>query len=366
MIEFARLYFLACELKPTLPEHKLLRLLPPKQVELLISAVKSGIGSGLANYDQLAALYEMGKSENVSHENFKTTLSGMLEEAISAKSNISIDERIQLWGKLAKYYESRKIAPPVVRKFNEQGPELVLFATGFAPLDKVLGKNKKPGEIIPTEVITIIAQPGTGKSYISLAIANAWKHGPVLLYDPENGEGLVMSRANSAVKVGDPEYDNKRFIFGHYDPDDILAYIQDNPMEGLLVILDSMHCICGDGRSPASGAEYERMLRIMSAMKKYAKLIIGTTQVKRGADGDDLEAAAASASIERWTGAQIHLSKEDELEDNLQQYRMYCSKNRSGVQGQEVRFAFDYEKAKTYLIEPQKYTPTLLDDMESF
>src|SRR6476660_4875235 len=107
MIELARLFFLACELQPPLPSFKLMRCLPPKYVELLTSAAKNGIAGGIANYQQLAVLYEKGAQfgiEPTQHE-FKTLLTAMLREEIE-KREMSIDERMVLLEALTNYYKS--------------------------------------------------------------------------------------------------------------------------------------------------------------------------------------------------------------------------------------------------------------------
>ena len=359
MIEIARIFFLAAELKPNLPDLKLMRCLPLKYTELITSAAKNGIASGVANFEQLATLYEAGARFGIEPTiiEFRSLLTNLLREEIE-KRDMQIEDRLDLLDRLVRFYkQGTSYIAQVRRNFNSPAPIMAKFSTGFAPLDKVLG-----GSTV-TEVTTIVATTGTGKSYISLAIAAGWKHGSVWFYDPENGESLMLTRTESIDR--DKSYDNKELIFGFYNPEQILEELRDNPDPGRLIIMDSLHFICGTGRTPDSGTRYERTYNAAVAMKQYCKKIIITTQVKRGADGDSIDSAAASSCIEHHSGAMIHLSKGLPLGDGTYEYRMFCSKNRNGVGGTEVKFAFDYEKAVCrYIVEAPIFSEETMETME--
>lgn len=359
MIELARIYFLACELQPPLPNHKLMRQLPPKYAELIASAAANGLASGIAGYAQLAQLYEKGAQFGIEPTllEFKGLMTALLREEIE-KREMSLFERMELSAQLVAYFRQGESFITQERlKFNTPAPPLNRFSTGFAPLDSVLGGNAV------TSVVTLIASPGTGKSYLSLAIAAGWSHGSVLFYDPENGSGLMLERAQS-IDV-DRKPDNKEFIFGYYNPDEILEELREDPDPGRLIIMDSLHFICGTGRTPDSGAKYEKAYTTAVAMQQHCKLVLITTQVKRGADGDSIDAGAASSCIERHSGAQIHLSKGELLPDGATEYRMFCSKNRYGPGGLEIKFAFDYFNAICrYLVEDLKYSEEAMEQME--
>ena len=359
MIEIARIFFLAAELKPNLPDFKLMRCLPPKYTELITSAAKNGVASGVANYEQLATLYEAGARFGIepTEIEFRSLLTNMIREEIE-KRDMQIEERLDLMDRLVRFYkQGTSYIAQVCRTFNSPPPLMSKFSTGFDPLDKVLG-----GSVV-TGATTIVANPGTGKSYVSIAIASNWKHGSVWFYDPENGEGLMLTRTESIDR--DESYDSKKLFFGFYNPEEILEKLRDDPDPGRLVIMDSLHFICGTGRTPDSGAKYERSYQAAIAMKQYCKKIIITTQVKRGGDGDSIDAGAASSCIERHSDAQIHLSKGLPLGDGTYEYRMFCSKNRNGVGGTEVKFAFDYDKAICrYIVEAPVFSEEAMETME--
>jgi hypothetical protein len=362
MIELARLYYLACELRPNLPEHKLLQVLPRMYTELITSAAKNGISSGIANYEQLATLYSTGEALNIdpTENEFKSLISTMIANHIEDKKDLPIDEKIKYYERLTRYYkQGESFIPQVRRTFNSPAPVISKFSSGFPPYDKVLG-----GSIV-NDVTTIIANPGTGKSYISMAIAAAWPHGSVRIYDPENGEGVVLNRAETLPGRGSEDYDHKELIFGWYSAEDILQELKDNPDHNMLVILDSLHFVCGDGSSPESRANYFHTYKAAVAMKQFCKHVIITTQVKRGANGDSIDAGAASSTIERDSGAQLHLSKGMYLGNGTVEYRLFSSKNRHGPNQVEVNFVFDYVSAKcVHIVEPPVFTQEMYENME--
>lgn len=367
-IELARLYYLACELRPNLPDHKLMQVLPKMYTELITSGCKNGISSGISNYQQLAQLYSMGEAIGIepTENEFKSLISSMIASEVESKKELPIDVKINYYDRLTRYYkQGESFIPQVRRTFNSPAPLVSKFSSGFLPYDKVLGATPENPFSVVNDVTTIIANPGTGKSYLSLAIGAAWPHGSVYIYDPENGEGVVLNRAETLPDRGSESYDNKHIIFGWYGVETILEHFKDNPDLNALVILDSLHFVCGDGSDPSSRMEYFKAYKAAVALKQYVKHVIITTQVKRGANGDSIDAAAASSTIERDSGALLHLSKGMYLGNGTVEYRLFSSKYRHGPNQVEVNFIFDYVKAQcVHIVEPMVMTKELYDNME--
>ena len=360
MIEIARLYFLACELKPELPDYRLMSLITPKYRELIKSAATNGISSGIAGYEQLRAIYDAGKAIDIepSNQEFKSLLSSMINSSLDQKEDYSIDDKMDLMTRLTAYYKSGKSTiPKVIRKFTDEPPEFLFFQSGFEPLDRVLVKGLVKG------ITTIVANAGVGKSYIALAIAAVWD-GPVIYYEPENGEALTLTRIATMDKSN---LENKEIHFGFYHSKEILEYVKDHADENLLVIMDSLSVVCGEGRDSNSGSLYVETYQDSIKMLEYCKHVLITTHLRRHSDGDTISAAGASSAIEKYSTAQIHLSKEGKLPDGCWQYRFFTPKYRAGESQVEVKFAFNYEEAKCmYIVEQPKFTNQLLEEMEEF
>jgi hypothetical protein len=347
MQEVYRLYYLAVELRPELPDSRLMALLPPKIRDLIESGTRDGLGAGMANYGTLQATYMEGANGvEATDSEFRGLLTAMLDSEVSRREDLPLTTRMKYRSRLASYYTQNKSVIATKRvKFNEKSDPLLRFPTGFLPIDTVLG-----GRGITAGVITLIAVPGSGKTYLSQAIANL-HNGAVWMFDAETGEGLVMDRQKDIDGVN---LDNKEYIFGSYNVEDIYEDARANPDPERLIILDSLHFVCGDGRTPESGARYSAAYKwaIEMAHAGYCKYVLITTQVKRGSDGNSIDSAAASATIERDSSALINLTKLHPLPDGTVKMRLFCNKNRMGLAGAITYFAFRYEKGKAeYVIE---------------
>lgn len=340
MEEIFRLYYLAVELRPTLPNTKLMNILPRKYADLIYSGVRDGLGSMLAGYETLAASYMRGASSGVtaSEREFKSLITALIHRELSSKTDIRLEDQIQLQGALASYYQSgTSIIKQKRVKFNTKSSPLAKFSSGFEPLDVVLGGALLKG------VITLLGIPSMGKTYIAQAIANSWQHGSVWFCEPEVGEDLILDRQDNIAGF---DLESKEYFFGHYSPEAMLDMVQEEPDENRLIVWDSLHVICGTGSTPESRNKYERAYETAIRLKAHCKLLIITTQVKRGNSGDEIDSGAASSCIERYSDAQINIRKELLLPDGCNQVRLFCSKNRMGPGGGLVNFAFNYEKGK--------------------
>ncbi len=337
MEEIFRLYYLAVELRPILPNTKLMNILPRKYADLIYSGVRDGLGSMLAGYETLTASYMRGASSGVTpteHE-FKSLITALIHRELSSKTDIRLEDQISLQGALANYYQSGSSIIQQKRvKFTSKPSPLSKFSSGFEPLDAILG-----GQVLKS-VITLLAVPASGKTYIAQAIANNWSHGSAWYFEPEVGEDLILDR-QERISTG-VNLDSKEYFFGNYSPEAVLDLVKEEPDENRIIVWDSLHVICGTGSTPESRAKYERAYEIAVRLKDHCKLLIITTQVKRGNSGDDIDSGAASSCIERYSDAQINIRKELLLPDGANQVRLFCSKNRMGPGGGLVNFAFDY------------------------
>jgi hypothetical protein len=347
MRELHRLYYLAVDLKPRLPDRKLLDLLPKTWGRLIQSAVDDGTGSGLASQAQLDDFYMKGAESGIKPtlKEFKGLLCTVIRENLREKEKeLSNADATRLYGLLHRFYtydDSKR--PEKWMSFNAKAPDLVTFSSCFPPLDDIIraGVKNEPG--VFTEIITMLGFTGTGKSVLTLAIGKEWNHGSVWYFDPEVGEGLTLYRLNVMETLHDP---SKMVVFGDYDIDEVLQRCIDDPDPNRLLIFDSLHAICGDGDTSDSRQMYANYYKKFSKMKDYVKLIIVTTQIKRGDDGKNLHSAAGSRNIENWSGALVSAHQGGIIagpnNEPYNEVKLYGIKNRMGQKNRECDFVFDY------------------------
>lgn len=354
-----RLFRLACDTRPTLPSRDLMNVLAPDIRDLISSGAKSGFNTNHAQLAQLEVIYTTGASDRPStQEEFRELLSQAIFDTLLEAHTMDTRKRTALFAQLDAYSTSTSVIPQTRRAWNSPAPPSTHFQTGFAPLDRVLGNKVRKG------VITVLAIPGDGKSYFGLALGDIWD-GPVWMFDPENGEEVTLERAQTIARE---KCEEKEFIFGNYDPTTILAEARADPNPNRLIILDSLHFVCGTGQNAGDAIRYARAYECAIQLAAVSKLVLITTQIKRGADGDSIDAGAASACIERHSAVLLHLKKGMLRPDLLQTYRLFASKHRTGVGGLELEYAFHYEKAQSmYIIgDEHDYKPdaTKFEDWE--
>lgn len=347
----SRLYYLAVEVKPTLPDSRLYNLLSKNWRRLIDSGITNGLASGIANYDQLKHLYELGSSNiEPTEKEFRLLLGQSIMTQLEGDVSKSTIERVKLAGSLNVYISS--IGNTTTKKafFTEPAPPLTTFNSGFKPLDTLVSENG-----LSTEIITFLGKPGSGKSSIALSIAGEWpKNSNVWYFEPELGQGFML---NKISKTDFSWNENCVLYSGFYGVENILKMIEQEPDDDRLIVLDSLHVVCGDGTTAESRSKYTAAYEAMLELKTKCKLIVVTTQVKRGSTADDIEAAAGSSAIERYSGVLIGITKGPPLppEGKLNSVGLFAIKNRLGAAGKKKEFAFDYLRCKS------KYT---LDDPE--
>lgn len=341
-----RLYYLACEIKPRLPDRKLLLVLPKTWQELINSAIDSGIGSGVTNYDQLQAMYMHGCESGIppSEVEFKSLLANEITQFLD-KSDFTFKYKLKLQSLLYNYLEgTANSIRHSICTFDKEPEPLSRFSTGFWPIDDVLSDPDEPGVI--SEVITLLGQSGAGKTYMATTMAAMWPHGSVWMFQPELDENLILHR----VARMDSQWASGQAPIletGVYNPEVVLdRCIEDND-PNRLVIFDSLSYICGSGDNPENRAKWERYYHACVELKSYVKMVLITTHIKRGDSGKNIDSGAGSSAIEKNSGAQVLFEKLHALPNYKgTRCQFTATKNRMGPDNQVISFDYDYTTSK--------------------
>lgn len=346
MRELHRLYHLAVDLKPHLPDRKLMDLLPKTWGKIITSGAIDGLGSGIANYAQLEQLYMDGAENGIeaSDKEFKALLtSNIKNQLIERHREFDLKTLTKLFGLVDAYYNRTDAALKQEKfNYNDPAPEFMTFSSCFRPFDEVIkADDRNPG--VTSGTITLLGITGTGKSKLALAVTDMWNYGPTFMFDPENGKARTMSR----IKRLDKTHNEKYGFVGEYSADEVYNICVDANDPGLLLVVDSMHAICGDGDDFSSRAMYREWYKMFNALMigGYVKLVLDTTQVKRNDDGKSITSAAGSRNIENWSSYLLFAEKGSSLpgpiNTSYHEVTLYGNKNRDGF-SKPVKFVFDY------------------------
>lgn len=346
MRELPRLYRLAVDLKPNLPDQRLMKLLPKTWGNVISSGAIDGLGSGITGYDQLERIYMEGAENGIepSFNEFKSLLCNQIrKQLIEKNADLNLREVTKYWALLDDYYNrDDKALKQEKFNYNDPAPEFMTFSSCFLPFDEIIkADGENPG--VTNGTVTLIGITGTGKSKLALAFTDLWNYGPSFMFDPENGKARTMSR----IKKLNKDHNEKYGFVGEYSADEVYNICADANDPNLLLVVDSMHAICGDGDDFNSRAMYREWYKMFNAVMigGYAKLVLNTTQVKRNDDGKSISSAAGSRNIENWSSFLLFAEKGSALpgppKTAYHEVTLYGNKNRDGS-SKPVKFVFDY------------------------
>lgn len=339
----ARLFYLQVETKAPLPNKQLMGLMGKTWAKALTTANESGIASGAANYEQLVAFYSQGAESGIAptEQEFRALLTDYLLEQLGDKEEtLTTKERAVLYGAIARYYEGKQgiIANERV-SFATEAPPQSRFLSGFPALDYVAGNG------LCTGVVTILAKTGNGKSSLSFAIAKSWakeQGSSVWVFDPEMGKGMALTRINGMGVDWGAYASVPELFLGYYCIEDVLKQVEEEPDPDRLIIFDSLDAVCGNGMTPESQQLFIRNYESAIKLLDHCKLVIITTQIKRGSDYTDVEGASGSSIIEKRSSLLIGTQKGMLLPNGGNEVTFKGLKNRMGPGGLKQCFAFDY------------------------
>lgn len=348
----SRLYYMACELRPALPPTQLLSLLGKSWAPLIEAGATHGLAGSTvaipsASMDQLAQLYMMGSDSGATPDidEFRSALSAAIYEKICGNEDFSVVQQIKLSTTLGTWMNGRDSTNGDGILDWDAEIETPLFTkTGFYPLDRIFGSNG-----VPQEVHTVLSRPGVGKTTIALAIANAWRHrdiGPVTMIQTEIAPSAIRMKVKGIsgnAPIWRSGIDN--IVYGRRGAEAMLQKLIDEPDPNRLILFDSCTGHCGQGDDAASRTRFADLYDKLCQAKNVNRMAIAFSHVKRGTDIADIESAAGSSAIERFSGGLVYLSSDGVTRpDGQVEIVIQSLKNRYGSYVRPFKFVFDYGK----------------------
>lgn len=350
--QMARLFALACELRPALPSQHLMTFLGKGYAPIINAAAKYGLGGASAalpgsSAAQLSEFYMQGCESGaaMSPEEFTSLLAGMLYQNVSTAANLSPIEQMKLIAAISKYLDGRESHNGDGSiDFDAKVDTPMFTKTGFWPLDQIMGVNG-----VPQEVITLLARPETGKTTVCLSVAYAWRRadiGPVVFIQTELAASAMRMKIDMMAETGENLWRSglDRLVFGRRSAIQELQRCIDEPDPARLVLFDSIGGQCGQGDSPDSRSRFADLYDMLMAAKNSSRIVVAAGHVKRGVDIADIESAAGSSAVERFSGGLIYFAKDPTpYPDGRSRIRIETLKNRYHGRVRPFDFMYNYK-----------------------
>lgn len=374
MSQYSRLFYMASELRPTLPPASLLRLLGSTWGPLVDAAAKYGLGGiptvvADADLDQLRVMHKQGKSltEVTDIAEFRASMVGVLHAQICGNGSLSILDQVKLGGELYSWFQGEESNHEQVLDFDAEVETPMFTHTGLWPLDRILGDG------VPQDITTIIARPECGKSTLALAGGFNWRRaniGSVTLMQTEMTPAAMALKVKGMTVPGENLWRSgvDKIVYGKASCWRELQENIKNPDPDRLLIWDSVSGFCGDGSTPDSRTKYYDLYAALMDANHSNRAVLACTHAKRGIEEQaHIEAAAGSASVERYSGALIYLDKSPQPRpDGRQVMRFQSLKNRYGVHVDTFAFAMDFVRGIPYEVTDVDFNKVMesLEDYE--
>lgn len=348
----ARLFYLSCELRPDLPENKLLNLLGKAWPDMIRSGAQYGLaGSSQAlptiSFDQLSNFYMMGAESGATPdlEEFRSALSGAIYERICGNENLSVLDQINMASKLGLWLNGRASQNGDSEIDWDQEVTTPMYTkVGFWPIDQI---HSDKG--VPQGICTVLSQPGVGKSTIGTGMGLEWRRkniGSVIMLQTELSPAGMRKKIDGMIHPHDKLFRSgiDRIIFGRRQVAQALDTMIDNPDPNRLVLFDSVTGYCGQGDGPDSRTRFAELYDALCQVKNASRLVFAFSHVRRGEDMAHIEMSAGSSAIERFSDSLIYLSSDQvPLPDGRVEIKIESIKNRWDQQQRPFKFLFNYE-----------------------
>lgn len=347
--QLSRLFMLACEVKPDLPSAKLMALLGKTWGPIIRAGAEHGLAGAASalpsvSVDQLAQLYMAGAETGAapSIEEFRSTIAGRIYESVCGNDSISVLDQLKIASELGKWFEGRGSTNGEEEMDWDAKVDTPPFTkSGFWPFDDL-----HSAQGMPQEICTVLSRPGVGKTTMAVATAMGWRQntvGSVTMIQTEIAPSAMRMKIDGMCRPGLFRSGVDRLVFGRRNAQTAMQRMIENPDPDRLVLFDSVTGFCGQGDGPESRTRFAELYDDLCQVKNCSRAVIAFSHVKRGTDLADIESAAGSSAVERFSGSLIYLSADDTARpDGLVQVKAEILKNRYGSLVRPKKFLFDY------------------------
>ncbi len=307
----ARLFYLSCEHRPSLPDDSLMSLLGSWK-EVVKGGAQYGLGAAQklpgVSFDQLSGLYEAGiESGSAGDEvEFRSLLAGLIHSKVCESEKHSSLDKIKLAGRLDRWLNGGQ--GQVSEQSLDWDADIIVppfTKTGFFPIDRIHG----PDGIAQCNG-TILSRPGVGKTTIALSTGIAWRRndiGAVTMIQTEIPPSMLLMKIKGMNAKGLFRKGTDKLIFGVRNAEMELEHTIQNPDPDRLLLFDSVGGFCGQGDTTTSRERFSHLYTMLVQASAACRVVLAYGHVKRGVDLADLESAAGSSAVERFSRSLVYL-----------------------------------------------------------
>jgi len=328
--DFSRLVYLVAYHKIRIPKG-LLRYLPFSDE---LSRLHSGIGAA-GDVAQLAQLFHAGASLGEgSVEEAKSILSRLLDSRDFQSSSQKLEAyRLIMEISAQDFGDSTPFAEVDVSP-NAVYEPLAKWASGFDPLDIALGG-------LYQALVIFMAQPGTGKTSITLSVAEELiKTGhQVYAFETELPAQVLQGRMAPMLRRTSFASTGSRIFCGPYSVDDVIEMVKEDPNPDRIVIFDGPDAMFVKSSTGERRFDLEQIYMKLVILKHMCKAVFATSQPRR--NDRELQITSVAEAWSKAFYADIMIGIQKHGPSTLM---MSVLKNRFGPGGGRLFFNYDYEK----------------------
>lgn len=324
--ELARLIYLVVEHRIQLPT-KLLHHLPFGSD---LARAHSGLGS-ISDIDQVLPLYEEGRRAGEgSHREAADVIFRLIDAKIQ---HLSPQERLQLY-QLIETIAAGNLSMTAFEEIDlaEDYPiePIAKFRSGFTPVDIIT-------DGLYQALLILMGTPGTGKTSIMLSMMESLvqRGERVWFFENEIPRNLMLSRTSPIRERLGPR-EGSRIFCGPYDVVSIQEAIKQDPDPDRIIIFDSPDVYSGF-KTGERRFDLEEAYRVLTAIKMNAKLVVVSSQPRRGDTSLSMKSVAESWAKAWYADMIIGLER-----SGLGMLKAECHKNRFGPSLRSIFFTYDY------------------------
>jgi len=327
--DFSRLVYLVATHKIRIPKG-LLRYLPFSDE---LSRLHLGVGAA-GDVAQLTQLFNAGSSLGEgSVDEAKTILSRILDTRDYASSSqkleayrLVMDISSQAFGDSTPFAEV-DVSPDAIYEPIQK------WASGFQPLDIAL-------DGLYQSLVIFMAQPGTGKTSITLSVAEelvkqgtqCWAFETELPAQVLQGRMAPMLRRTSFASTG------SRIFCGPYSIDDVIEMVKEDPNPNRIIIFDGPDAMFVKSSTGERRFDLEQIYMKLVILKHMCKAVFATSQPRR--NDQELKITSVAESWSKSWLADVLVGIQRHGPSTLM---LSVLKNRFGPGGGRIFFNYNYE-----------------------